>query len=102
MEWRALICSWAAATSLRSLIPAMVSRIVSERTMSKTAAARPTVARWRRFAFERPEAGGELADEIFEVARSLSADAAAAPLLVVRTTGQSQLLGAHELAEEAA
>ncbi len=91
---------WAGAVAgTMARLPGRVSIVIG---VDRLKPARPTVARWRRFAFERPEAGGELADEIFEVARSLSADAAAAPLLVVRTTGQSQLLGAHELAEEAA
>ena len=63
---------------------------------------RPSLAAWRRFAFEASEARGELIDEVFEVARSLALDASAPPLLVTRATGRSQLLGARELAEEAA
>ena len=63
---------------------------------------RPSRAAWRRFAFEVSAVEGEPVDEVFEVARSLAVDAAAPPLLVSRASGRSQLLGARELAEEAA
>jgi uncharacterized protein (DUF58 family) len=61
---------------------------------------RPHRAAWHRFAFEVPEHPGEIPEEVHEVARTLAPHAAAAPLLVVRATGRSQVLTSRDLAEK--